>query len=202
MAPHAGWAAALLSTTASASDERASEVASGEGRALAATYAVRAPGIRRFLHGLLGEAAAADDATQETFARACVRMDTLRDPDRIAPWLFGIARNVALETLKERRRRRRLVDPDADVDDGNEGADHVTPESTLLGREAVGVVDRALARLSTPRRAVLMLRLDHAIAYEDIAELMGWSVAKTKVEIHRARAVLREELARYEGETS
>jgi RNA polymerase sigma-70 factor (ECF subfamily) len=167
---------------------------------LAATYADRAPGIRRFLHGLLGELAAADDATQETFARALRRLETLHDPARLTPWLFGIARNVALEVRKERRRAGRLVDTELDVDDALEAADLNTPESALLGREAVRVVDRALARLSTDRRAVLMLRLDHAVSYDDIAELMGWTLAKTKVEIHRARAVLREELARYEGD--
>ena len=167
---------------------------------LAVTYTERAPGIRRFLHGLLGELAAADDATQETFARALRRVDTLRDPARVTPWLFGIARNVALEVRKERRRAGRLVDGDVDLDEAQDAHDPVTPESTLLGREAVRVVDRALARLSTDRRAVLMLRLDHAVSYEDIADLMGWTLAKTKVEIHRARTVLREELARYEGD--
>jgi RNA polymerase sigma-70 factor, ECF subfamily len=167
--------------------------------ALAATYAARAPEIRRFLRGLLGDSAAADDATQETFARAFQRIDTLRDPDRITPWLFGIARNVALEARKERRRLGRVVDPAVDVDRGPEAVDPCTPESTLLGREAVHIVDRALARLSTDRRAVLMLRMDHGVSYEDIAELMGWSLSKTKVEVHRGRLVLREELSRYEG---
>jgi RNA polymerase sigma-70 factor (ECF subfamily) len=46
---------------------------------------------------------------------------------------------------------------------------------------------------------VLLLRLDHGLAYEDIAELMGWSLPKVKVELHRARQVLREELSKYQG---
>jgi RNA polymerase sigma-70 factor (ECF subfamily) len=168
---------------------------------LAAVYSEHGPGIRRFLQGLLGDRAAADDALQETFARAFRRMDTLRDPGRIAPWLFGIARNVALEARKARRRIGRLVDPgfDGDPREDHEGSDPHTPEAELIGREAAGVVDRALDRLSADRRAVLMLRLDHGLSYDDIAGLMGWTLAKVKVEIHRAREVLREELSGYEG---
>ena len=164
-------------------------------RRLAETYAARGPAIRRFLRGLLGERAAADDATQETFARAFTRLANVEDPARLTPWLFGIARHVALEMRRERRRTVDLGEHEAP-----EPAHHDTPERALLGREAVGVIDCALARLSTDRRAVLLLRLDHGVSYDDIAALMDWSLAKTKVEIHRARAVLREELARYEEE--
>jgi RNA polymerase sigma-70 factor (ECF subfamily) len=166
---------------------------------LAAVYSEHGPGIRRFLQGLLSDRAAADDALQETFARAFRRMDTLQDPERIAPWLFGIARNVALETRKARRRIGRLLDPEAEPREDQEGSDGRTPEAELLGREVAGVAVRALDRLSPDRRAVLMLRVDHGLAYDDIAGLMGWTLGKVKIEIHRAREVLREEIAGYEG---
>jgi len=174
-------------------------LASSDPALLAAVYAEHGPGIRRFLQGLLGDRAAADDALQETFARAFRRMDTLRDPARITPWLFGIARNVALEARKARRRIGRLLEPEGEDRDDREGVEAHTPEAELLGREAASVVDRALDRLSTDRRAVLMLRLDHGLAYDDIAGLMGWTLGKVKIEIHRAREVLREELSGYEG---
>ena len=173
--------------------------------ALAALYAAHAPAILRFLTDLLADHAAAADATQETFVRAFRRLDTLRGTDRIAPWLFGIARNVSLEQKKARRRRGRVVVPEEPRREGEadrEGADARTPEAELLGREAAGVLERALARLSDDRRAMLLLRLDHELAYEEIATLMGFSLAKVKVEIHRARQVLRAELDAYRGGTS
>jgi RNA polymerase sigma-70 factor (ECF subfamily) len=172
--------------------------------ALAALYAAHAPAILRFLSDLLGDHAAAADATQETFVRAFRRLDTLRGADRVAPWLFGIARNVSLECRRARRRRGRVLVPAAPraEDDAAEGADAHTPEAELLGREAAGVVERALGRLSEERRAMLLLRLDHGLAYEEIAALMGFSLAKVKVEIHRARQVLRAELSAYRGESS
>ncbi|MEP7125007.1 MAG: RNA polymerase sigma factor [Byssovorax sp.] len=196
--------AMIVEDTSEAAKERArAQLGSSDPALLAAVYSEHGPGIRRFLQGLLGDRAAADDALQETFARAFRRMDTLRDPARIAPWLFGIARNVALEARKARRRIGRLLDPgqsaDGELHEDHQGSDHRTPEADLLGREAAGVVDRALGQLSTDRRAVLMLRVDHGLSYDDIAGLMGWTLAKVKIEIHRAREVLREELCGYEG---
>jgi RNA polymerase sigma-70 factor (ECF subfamily) len=159
--------------------------------ALQALYVRFAPGVARFLGDLLGDRASAADATQETFIRAFRRLDSLRDDARLAPWLFGIARNVVLEQRKERRRQ---ADPELAVD---VRTDRNTPESELLGRETADVVQRALGQLSEDRRAALLLRLDHHLAYDEIARLMGWTLAKVKVEIHRGREALRAELSRH-----
>lgn len=68
-----------------------------ERAAFTALYERQAPRIHRFLRDLLGDAALAADATQETFARAYQRhRDVLRDEERAVPWLFGVARNVSL----------------------------------------------------------------------------------------------------------
>jgi RNA polymerase sigma-70 factor (ECF subfamily) len=168
--------------------------------ALAELYTAHAPAILRFLTDLLGDHAAAADATQETFVRAFRRLATLRVTDRIAPWLFGIARKVSLEHARARRRRGRVLVLGYACSP-TESADGHTPEVALLGHEAARVVERAMGRLSEDRRAMLLLRLDHGLAYEEIATLMGFSLAKVKVEIHRARQVLREDLASYRGGT-
>lgn len=169
--------------------------------ALAALYRTHARAIHRFLCDLLGDAAAAADATQETFVRALRRLHTLEDPARPAPWLFGIARHVSLEHRRALRRRRRVMHeaPLDPAEGGEPEADAGSPEETLLGHEALGVVRGAMAQLSEDRRAALLLRLDHGLSCEEIARTMEWSVAKVKVEIHRARQVLRAELLRYEG---
>ena len=168
----------------------------------AAIYGEHAPAVLRFLRDLLGCPAAAADVTQETFVPALRRLDTLRDTERLLPWLFGIARNVSFEHRRARRARARVMAPEGG-DPGSparEGSDGRTPEAELLGREAARVVERALAALSEDRRAMLLLRLDHGLAYEEIAGLMGFSLAKVKVAIHRARQVLRAELEAYGGE--
>ena len=158
--------------------------------AFAALYKRQAPRIHRFLRDLLGDASFASDATQETFARAYrSKKELLADPERAVPWLFGVARNVSFELRKARARHSRWTPPVEGLAE--------SPESDLLGREAASVVNVALGKMSEDRRAVILLRLDHGLAYEDIATTMGFSLPKVKVEIHRAREVLRETLDAY-----
>ena len=126
-------------------------------------------------------------------------MDVLRDSERAAPWLFGVARNVSLEMKKARARRGKVFsDEPSDVAEARATKGGRSPEGELLDREALSVIDAAMARLSEDRRAMLLLSLDHGLEYSDIAALMGFSLAKVKVEIFRAREVLRDTLAAYE----
>jgi len=162
---------------------------------LTALYAAHGASIHRFLCGLLGDRALAADATQETFVRAHCRLGTFREGGRPVAWLFGIARNVSLELRKARARAARFVGPEGEHDDAIAPG---SPESELLGREALGIVEDALSRLSEERRAMLLLRLDHGLAYDEIADLMGCSLAKVKIEIFRAREVLRASMETYE----
>jgi RNA polymerase sigma-70 factor (ECF subfamily) len=180
-----------LGVASSQSAERAAEH-----RRITALYSSHGASIHRFLRDLLGDAALAADATQETFVRAYRRLSSFEDGARIVPWLYGIARNVSLELRKSRYRAQRHLAPDTGVDPAAPGS----PESELLGREALRIVSAALDRLSEERRAMLLLRLDHGLSYDDIAVTMGCSLATVKVEIFRAREVLRATMAKYEGE--
>lgn len=159
----------------------------GDIAACRVVYRQYGPRIRRFLGDLLRDPALADDATQETFARAFRRLPSLDEPERFVGWLFGVARNVGLELRKARARRSRLVSPQPDADVACE----TTPERALLGREAAAIVGRALERLPEDRKAALLLRVDHQLAYGEIAAALGWSLAKAKIEVHRARETLR-----------
>lgn len=167
-------------------------------QAFALVYGQQAARIHRFLRDLLGDAALAADATQETFVRAFRQREAFEQGRAIAPWLFGIARNVSLEMRRARHRARRVIAVTNDEGDAPEPRAAGSPESELLGREAVRVVGAAVERLSGDRRAMLLLRLDHGLSYDEIAELMGFSIAKVKVEIFRAREILRETMSDYE----
>jgi RNA polymerase sigma-70 factor (ECF subfamily) len=183
-------------------------------------YAAHGARIHRFLSDLLGDAALAADGTQETFVRAYQKLPDLapRHPRTVLggllgrapsvsaesaewargllPWLFAIARNVSLELRKARSRAVRRLAP---AHEGLDAPGPGTPESDCLGREALRVVEAALERLPEERRAMLLLRLDHGLSYDDIAVTMGCSVAKVKIEIFRAREVLRATMDAYEG---
>ncbi len=160
-------------------------------------YETHVRSVRRFLGDLLRDDASADEATQETFVRAHARLATLREGDKVLPWLFGIARNVFYEELRARKKHLRSIDDD---DEHTQEPDHSpSPEGMLLGAEADAKLNEALAELGEERRAALVLRLDHGLDYDQIAEVMGWPLSKVKNEIHRARLVLRTRLSKYVG---
>jgi RNA polymerase sigma-70 factor (ECF subfamily) len=153
-----------------------------------------APAVRRFLGGALRDADEADEATQETFVRAHSRLSALNDAERMRAWLLGIARIVALDAHSFRRRA-------AQRDEENRQARVVdldpTPEARLLDAEAERVLAEEIAGLGPQRRAALLLRVDHELAYPEIADAMGWPLQKVKNEIHRARLQIRERVLRY-----
>lgn len=167
----------------------------GDGAAFRVLFERHVPSVRRFLKDLLRDDFAADEATQETFVRAHSLLPRLADRERLKAFLLGIARNVAFE----HHRLRQHVSLDAD--EGDEGFSlqavipSPDPEAVLLDRELHAVFARALEALSPHRRAALVLRLDHGLAYEEIAESFGWSLQKVKNEIHRARLTVRAALA-------
>lgn len=146
-----------------------------------------APRVWRLLRDLLGTRAAADDATQETFVRAHAALLDGAPIERLAPWLFGVARNVSREHLRARSRLVAMADPvDREVP-----ACAADPEAILAGRETGEALASALSVLSHDRRAALLLRTDHELGYDEIAEILGWTLPRVKNEIHRARLQLR-----------
>nr|WP_232293648.1 RNA polymerase sigma factor [Stigmatella aurantiaca] len=171
---------------------------SGDAAAFRTLFERHGPTVWRFLKDSFRDEAAADEATQETFVRAHARLTALRDEDRLASWLLGIARRVFLET-----RRVRGIRVDLDDEDTEGLLETVlptpTPEDLLLDRETEAVLAEALGHLREGRRSALLLRIDHGLPYEEIALVMGWTIPKVKNEIHRARLQLREHLAPYLG---
>jgi RNA polymerase sigma-70 factor, ECF subfamily len=187
LAPPVGIADALV--------ERAL-AADGGGAAFRQIFDRHAPAVRRFLRDLCRDAAAADEATQETFVRAHSQLMTLRDRSKLGPWLLRIARNVWLES--RRKSRRTVSDEQALEREADRAPD---PEALLLGREAAALLDAALETLDDDRRAALLLRVDQGLGYDEIAEAMDWPLSKVKNEIHRARRQIRARLQSYIGGT-
>lgn len=189
---------APFNTTARLDDRTLlSRARNGDADAFRHVFDRHAGAVHRFLCDLTGDDTLADEATQETFVRAFQKLSSLKDAERLGPWLFGIGRFVCLEA-----HRARLRQAEAPLDDALEelrAPSMETPESLLLSRERGVALETALRSLREDRRAALVLRADHGLAYEDIAQTLGWSLAKTKVEIHRARHQLRAKLAKEEA---
>jgi RNA polymerase sigma-70 factor, ECF subfamily len=165
----------------------------GEPGAFRVLFDRHAPAVRRFVRDLGRDAAYADEGTQETFVRAHARLATLRDDQRLRPWLLGIARRVCLEEMRRHRPR-----PGPEPDEIDALADPApSAETGLLAAEQVRLFRAALSRLGPERRGVLLLQLDHGLSYDEIASVMAMTPAQVRNELHRGRQELRAWLAPY-----
>src|SRR5881398_107210 len=99
-----------------------------------------------FIYDQINDRDLAEELTQETFVRAYRSLKSLREETKLSTWLFGIAKNVARESLRSRTRQQQRVELDdaAVLDLSDRGP---APVDQLLERELNGVIRRSLAAL-------------------------------------------------------
>jgi RNA polymerase sigma factor (sigma-70 family) len=85
--------------------EMVEAILAGREAGMAAAYDQYAPGLYGYCRSLLGEPADAADAVQDTFIVAAGRLGGLRDPGRLRPWLYAVARNECRRRLRAPARR-------------------------------------------------------------------------------------------------
>jgi len=154
--------------------------------------------VLSFIYDMTGKRDVAEELAQETFVRAYKSLGALQDPERLSTWLFGIARNVALEHLRARRRDSQKVEMD-DPLVLNLSNDEPLPEGQLLNKEFNEVIRAALEALDEDKRMVFTLKVFHQQSYEEIAAITGFSVPKLKTDLHRARIEMRRRIRPYLG---
>src|SRR4051794_30580481 len=128
---------------------------------------------------------AAHDLTAETFAQAWLVRTRFRDEadGRAGPWLFGIARNVLLMSV----RRRRLEQS------ARERLGLLVEHDTAAPDEAwLDDLDDALAELPEGQREAMRLRIVDDLSYDQLAGELGTSPGAARVRVHRALAALRD----------
>jgi RNA polymerase sigma-70 factor (ECF subfamily) len=155
--------------------------------------------VLRFTYGMVGAHELAEELTQETFLRAHAGLHALRDDAKLATWLCGIARNVALHALRARRREPPQVGLDEQTAAGSGGTNSAEPEDALLRREFRRAMRDALRALDEDKRVVFTLKVLQQRSYEEIAAITGYSVPKLKTDLHRAKAEMRRRLHTYTG---
>lgn len=133
---------------------------------------------------ILGNAADAEDATQDVFVRALTRLDQYRPGDPFGAWLHGIARNRSIDIL---RRRRPEIDIDAAPAAGSISGD---VESLALGSLERERLRAALDRLPARDRTLLVLRYWEDQSVDAIAQALGMTEGAAKVALLRARRAL------------
>lgn len=163
---------------------------------------------------ILGSSEEAEDVVQDTFMKVHENMDKYRQHASFSSWVFRIANNLCMDTLRKRRRKFRLFllfDPQAEKEEDHIDHNKVTqiaddgigPEERLDLREEGEVVLSSLQQLPRLQRTVLVLRDVEGFSYEEIAEIIGVSVGTVRSRLYYARTKMKEILDPYfQGQAS
>ena len=136
---------------------------------------------------MLGNAAEAEDLTQEVFLQVFRKLGTFRGESAFSTWLHRLTVNSVLMHFRKRRSRREQLTEDGEVPE-RPISQSVPRSSNLLDRLAL---DEAILKLSPGYRAVFILHDVEGLQHVEIAEIRGCSVGTSKSQLHKARLKLR-----------
>ena len=150
--------------------------------------------VYSLLFRIVRSAETAEDLAQETFVKAWKALARFDAERRFSSWLFKIAHNSALDSL-----RRVGVDTfslDAPIGDTDEAPElpadpsAENPLARLIARDSGRALEAAIGELRPQYREILLLRFQEGLAYEEIADVLEIPLGTVKIHIFRARAEL------------
>lgn len=147
---------------------------------------------------MCGQPEDAEEVAQETLLKVFENFDQLREPERVRPWIFRIAKNAC---LMQRRKSAFAPAHELSLDEllpTTEIAGSETPPDTeYLRSELRAVLDRVIAELPSLYRAVVLLRDIEELSTEDTAQILDVSLDVVKTRLHRGRVAMRQKLDCY-----
>lgn len=184
--------------------------ATGDAASLETLMGRYASRIYRLAYGITRSAADAEEVVQDVFLQVVQKGTGFEGRAALSSWIYRITTNVS---LNKRRGKRRELETSLDEllpryrADGHREGDRAylmidwsgTPERELLAGESRRILEEALDRLPDHYRAVLVLKDVEELSNEEVARVVGDTIAAVKTRLHRARMALRELLTRRLG---
>jgi RNA polymerase sigma factor (sigma-70 family) len=155
--------------------------AAGDRRAFAQIYQRYAHRLHDFCAGMLGDPDGAADCVQDVFCTAATTLAQLRDPDKLRPWLYAIARREVLRRVRQRRREQ-PCDELPETASGEPG-----PDALAARRELADLIAQAAGGLSDRDRVVLELTYSHGLSGPELADALGVSQSNARNLVWRLR---------------
>ncbi len=144
-------------------------------------YIAYSPDVYRFANWLSGNSKDAEDITSETFVRAWVNFSKIQT-ETLKAYLFTIARNLYLESLRKSRNHVELSETHTDP----------SPrlEKTFEHQSELDQVRKILQTLPEVDRSAFVLRVQYDLPYAEIGRVLQLSENAVKIKVHRVRKFL------------
>jgi RNA polymerase sigma-70 factor (ECF subfamily) len=152
----------------------------------------------RVARAILNDDSQAEEALQEAYLAAYTQMSTFRGDSTLGTWLTRITINESLQRLRKERKHDVVV-PFAPTDDQEHAmiADPgASPENSAMRSELRALLERKIDELPLAFRTVFIMREVEEMTVEETAQCLAIPEATVRTRLFRARALLRESLAR------
>ena len=140
--------------------------------------------LYRWLYRMTRDRHAAEDLTQETFAKALAAVRTFRPGSNFRAWVFRIGHNNFVNQKRADRRPMHALPEDLAGQLAN------VAEDAAEHRETLEVVMRAVAELPPDFRAALLLRVEEGLSFRDVAKVLGTTEETARWRVFKARQKL------------
>jgi RNA polymerase sigma-70 factor (ECF subfamily) len=151
----------------------------------------------RYLVSLLGRRDGVDDFVQETWLRVLERGESYDGHSRFEPWLFRVARNIALDAMRKRPTFS-LDSTDGDGVRSSRTSSEPSPYTLAARTQDAERLAHSLETLEPVYREALVLRFQEDLSLQEISVIVGAPVSTVASRIYRGLATLRPQ---FEGET-
>lgn len=146
--------------------------------------------IINFHYRFTGDRFEAENLAQETFFRAYLRYESLKDHKKIKSWLFSIARNIVIDFFRKNKNREialgnEIVENYAEVS----SADF---QSQIENNEMSKELEKCIDKLSSQDKLLIKLLYFEGFSYKEISQILKINQNTLKSRLHRARTVLLE----------
>jgi RNA polymerase sigma factor (sigma-70 family) len=168
--------------------ELARAAAEGDRQAFAEIYDRYSDRLYDFCVGTIGDRDAAADCVQDAFCVAATDLKSLREPDRLRPWLYSIVRNHAMRRLRHRYR-------EVSSDEIPDMASHEVGPDMMAGQSDLArLVADAAGGLSDRDRELLELHYRHELDGPELAEALGVTLTSANTMVFRLRQTIERSL--------
>ncbi|WP_424934484.1 RNA polymerase sigma factor [Amaricoccus macauensis] len=166
------------------------QVGAGDKLAMKALYERHSDALFHFLRFRLGDAHEAADVMQEAFLEVWRNAGRFEGRSSAKTWIFGIARNKAIDRMR-RRGKMVLGEPDQTIPD-----DAPSPEKVMENASDVARVRACMEKLSDAHRTAVRMAFYEDMSYPEIAEAEAVPVGTIKTRVHHAKQLLKHCLGR------
>lgn len=169
-------------------------VRNGDDSALDEIFRSYAPGLAAFVDGYVKSVAVAEEIVQDVFLWIVRNRERWMVKESIRSYLYGAARNHALDYLKHRAVEQRWAIKSQAGEPGWEPLGDIPIDTQLIIAEQISALRRAISNLPESRRTTLTLRWNHGLSYAEIAAIVGSSPKAVENQLNRTLRSLRKML--------